>query len=399
MIRDTLIEIAKSQKNNIQPKPGIISREALANISLQTPHAIIISGIRRCGKSTLLRQIMNQTGSRCYFNFEDQRAMEFEVNDFENLTSALEEAYGSCEIQFFDEIQNIQGWERFVRKSQDEGKKFVITGSNASLLSKELGTKLTGRHLTYELFPFSFTEFLRFKNKEPSAESFEEYLQDGGFPEYLNTHNIDLLQELLSDIIARDIVVRHGLREEKIIQQMAIYLISNTGKQFSYNSLAKQFSLGSANTAISYVSYFEDSYILFTIPRFDYSLKKQQISPRKAYSIDPALSAANSASFSKDRGRAFENLIFLHLRRKNKEIFYFKDRGECDFIVKQKGAVTQAIQSCYQLTEENKERETAGLKEAMTALKIKDGIILTNNQEEQIDGIKAIPAWKWLAGK
>ncbi|MEK6960446.1 MAG: ATP-binding protein [Nanoarchaeota archaeon] len=397
MLRDTLVEITKSQKNNIQPKPGIIPREALANISLQTPQAIIISGIRRCGKSTLLRQIMNQTGARCYFNFEDQRVMEFNVNDFENLTSALEEVYGPCEIHFFDEIQNVPGWERFIRKSQDEGKRFVITGSNASLLSKELGTKLTGRHLTYELFPFSFKEYLESKNKKPSAESFEGYMKEGGFPEYLNTNNIDTLQELLLDLITRDIVVRHGLREEKIIQQMAIYLISNTGKQFSYNSLAKQFSLGSTNTAISYVSYFEDSYILFTIPRFDYSLKKQQISPRKVYSIDPALSAANSASFSKDKGRAFENIIFLHLRRKNKEIFYFKDRGECDFIVKQKEVITQAIQVCYQLTEENKEREITGLKEAMAALKIKDGIILTNNQEEQIDGIRAIPAWKWLA--
>ncbi len=396
ILRETLEKVVKLQRNEIKSAELGVLRDLLKNIGLRTPHVIILSGIRRCGKSTLLRQIMEKAPGAYYFNFEDQRMMGFEVGDFEKLDSVFHGELGESGIYFFDEIQNVHGWERFIRKMQDTGKKFVITGSNASLLSGELGAKLTGRHITYELFPFSYSETLSLTGERPSLGSFKDYMRSGGFPEFLKYGKVDILQELLNDIVARDIITRHGLREPVKIKEMATYLLTNVGKEFSYTKLAKHFDLGSTNTATSYVSYFEDSYLIFTVPKFDYSYRKQLVSPKKAYTIDVGLSMANSASFSEDRGRVLENIVFLSLRRRYKNIYYFKGKGECDFLVKDKERLEEAVQVCLQITEDNKEREVSGLKEAMETLKIKKGSILTLDQEDTIDGIIVMPVWKWL---
>jgi len=282
----------------------------------------------------------------------------------------------------------------------DRKKKFVITGSNAAMLSRELGTRLTGRHLNYELFPFSFREFLEFRKKKASLEAFGEYLQDGGFPEFLRFKKPSYLQGLFMDIIERDIIVRHGIRNSKALVSMALFLLSNTGKEFSYNSLKNAFSLGSANSAISFVSFLEDAYLLFTLPKFDYSFKKQTVNPKKIYSVDNGLSRANSVSFSDDAGRMLENSVFVELRRNTKDLYYFKKRGECDFLVKTKDGVEKAIQVCYELSEDNKKREIAGLAEAMEEFGLKSGLILTYGQEDHftVGGKKILvqPVWKWM---
>ncbi len=396
---ETLRQIAESQKQGLF-KEEWTKREMLNEIDISTNHALILSGIRRCGKSTLLKQLMNKTKGYSYFNFEDPRALSFEIGEFEKLDSVLHEVYGDGDYYFFDEIQNVEKWEFFVRHLLDKKKKIVITGSNASLLSKELGTKLTGRHLRYELFPFSYNEMLEFVNKKAGINSFEDYFENGGFPEFLKSRKPEMMQELLNDIIARDIVVRNRLRDVKTIKEMAVYLLSNAGKEFSYNILKKAFNLGSANTVISFVSFFEDSYLLFTVPRFDYSLKKQSVNPKKAYAIDTGFAKANSVSFSSDKGRALENLVFLHLRRKYREIFYFREKSECDFVVKEKGGIKSAIQVCYSLDEDNKNREIDGLKEDIEKFKLDVGLILTYNQEDElkVNGrkIKVLPVWKWI---
>jgi len=267
-------------------------------------------------------------------------------------------------------------------------------------LSKELGTRLTGRHLNFELFPFSYKEFLDFKDKKNSLESFDEYLLDGGFPEYLNSKKPNTLQELLTDILARNISIRYKIRNQKALRELSVYLLTNIGKSFTYNSLKKNFKLGSINSVISFISYFEDSYLIFTIPRFDYSLKKMIINPKKVYAVDNGLSVKNSASFFDDKGRLLENLAFLNLRRKNGEIFYFQEKNECDFLVREGIKIVRAIQVTYELNRDNREREINGLLEAMKKFKLKEGLILTYNQEDQFDidnlVIRAIPLWKWL---
>ena len=394
MLKESIREIVEIQHREIAKIDPGVKRDTLDSVDVDSPLAVIISGVRRCGKSTLLKQIMKKTDGFCYFNFEDERAINFEVSDFDRLDKIFEEvAPGPCRY-FFDEIQNVPGWERFVRRKLDQDKKFFITGSNSSLLSKELGTKLTGRHLTYELFPFSYTETLRLKKQPPSLPTFEAYLKSGGFPGYLKYDNDMMLQQVFDDITIKDIVVRYGLKDPVLIKNLAIYLMTNAGKEFSYNGLRKAFDIGTATTVSNIVSYFEDSYLISTVPKFSYSYKKQIRNPKKAYAIDHGLARANSVSFSRDMGRILENVVFLHLRRRYKEIFYFRERHECDFIVKDRDSSLLALQVCYRLDEDNLRREIKGLQEAMETLGIKKGTIVTLDQEDQMGDIQVIPAWK-----
>ncbi|MBI5393499.1 ATP-binding protein [Candidatus Woesearchaeota archaeon] len=395
--KEILKKVAQAQNDNVYVKKKfIVKRELSKEMNIDLSHATIISGIRRCGKSTLLKELMMHHKKRCYFNFEDPRAIDFELKDFERLEEVFKELYGNEIYYFFDEIQNVPQWERAIRHFLDYDKRCIITGSNASLLSRELGTKLTGRHLRHELFPFSYKETLELLKQEPNIDSFEIYFQKGGFPEYLKEQRAELLQSLLDNTITRDIIVRYNLRESKTVRELFAYLLNNIGKEFSYNKLAKYLDLGSPNTVISYISYFEDSYLLFTVPKFDYSLKKQLINPKKTYVIDSGFINANSVSFSSDKERILENIVFLQLRRKYKDIYYFRENKECDFIVRESYNQYNAIQVCYNLDRDNLNREIAGLQEAMKKLKLKKGLILTYNLEDTFDNIKVMPVWKWL---
>jgi len=233
MNKRQLKEIVVQQREELKRKDKGLKRENLEEIGryLKIPHVLIISGVRRSGKLTLLTQIMSEWYD-CqfyYLNFEDERLISFSAeDDFDLLYQVFLELYGEQKTFFFDEIQNVSGWERFVRRMYERDNKFVITGSNARLLSRELATHLTGRHLAKEIYPFSFREFLRFKGAEP-GENFEyiteerakiakylsQYIEDGGFPEYLRYGEKEILHRLFSDIIFRDILVRYGIRETK----------------------------------------------------------------------------------------------------------------------------------------------------------------------------------------
>jgi len=396
ILKQTLKDVVRSQFEEIQGLDIGIEREILSKIDFKTSHVIVLSGIRRCGKSTLLRQIMRRINAKYYFNFEDPRAVSFELHDFEKLTSVFKEEFGENRFYFFDEVQNVPQWERFVRKLQDSGNKVFITGSNASLLSRELGTLLTGRHLTYELFPFSYPEMLNLTRQKPSDNSFADYSQLGGFPEFLKYRNVEILHQLFRDIITRDIIARYQIREHKILLELAIFLLSNIGKEFSYNRIKNLFNLGSTNTAIAYTNYLEETYLIFTVPKFDFSFTKQRTHAKKVYGIDPGFLRANTASFTTDKGRILENIVFLHLKRYYPDIFYFRNKQECDFLIKKRNKLKMAIQVCYELNMDNLNRELNGLKEAMEILKIKKGLILTFNQEDRIENIPIQPVWKWI---
>lgn len=400
ILKETIVEILHQQEEKIKARDAGIPRQLADNIEVGGNLIMIISGIRRCGKSTLLNQIKTTTQKSCYFNFEDILATEFELSDFKKLDSIIKESYQGAYL-FFDEIQAVEGWENYARSAQDDGFSIIITGSNASLLSRELGTKLTGRHLTYELFPFSYAEFLVYKKASPGIDSFRDYFIAGGFPEYIKQSNPEILQQLLRDILYRDIIVRHGLKNSSLVEKLATFLMTNAGKKFSYNSLMKTFETGSANTIIDYVSYFEDSYLLLTIPSFSYSLKDQIRNPKKIYSIDHGMARVNSLSFSKDEGRILENIVFLHLRRKWKKIYYYSGKGECDFVVFDRDKVKMVVQVCFALSDDNMVRELSGLKEAMEFFQLDQGLLISYNQEDIIEdnGLKimVIPAWKWMS--
>ncbi len=397
--KEDLKEIIKSQRKWITKIESGIERDKKKDVRLSKDFVLVISGIRRCGKSTLLKQILSDQKDFYYLNLEDPKLEDFELKDFTKAKDIFKEHYGKKGVYFFDEIQNISKWETFIRYLVDRKNKVLLTGSNASLLSRELGTKLTGRHRNTELFSFSYKEFLKFFDKNPSKKTYNDFLFKGGFPEFLKTDDETVLNDLLKDVIMRDIAVRFGIKNTSLLEKLGLFLLSNVGKEFSYNSLKKMFKIKSVQSVIDYMSYFEDAYLLFIIPLFSYSYKKQQINPKKVYSIDNGLSKANSVSFSKDKGRMLENNVFLGLRRRHKNIFYFKEKKECDFLIKEKEKITKAFQVCYELNDENQEREIGGLAEALNKFKLKQGIILTFDQEDEfnIKNKKIIvkPVWKW----
>lgn len=371
-----------------------------SSIKVLANFATIISGIRRCGKSTLARQFLKLQKPVYYIYFEDVMLAEFESKDFVKLDEIFHDVLGDNGIYFFDEIQNVKGWEIFVRQLVDKNNKVLITGSNASMLSRELGTRLTGRHISYELFPFSFNEFLRFKNKKANLENFEKYVELGGFPEYLKINDKIILRNLFQDIFYRDVLVRNNIRNETDLKSLLAYLSSNIGKKFSYTKLRDSLGIKSVHTVKQFVSACENAYLFFSINKFDYSVKKQLINSKKIYCIDNALIKLNSFSVSFDRGRLLENLVFLELRRNQREVYYHSEKKECDFVIKKGDRITQAIQVCYLLNDENKLKEINGLLEAMELYKLKEGLLLTNNQEDvlEINDKKIIlkPVWKWL---
>lgn len=394
-------EIQKSvveQQELMLQKPNGQFRKKLQSLELTQKHIVIITGIRRCGKSTLMHQVSTQLGKAfSFFNFEDTRVVDFETSDF----NKLDEIFGkNATHYFFDEIQNVPNWEIYIRNLHDRGKTICITGSNASLLSKELGTRLTGRNIQLELFPFSFAEYVSFRKQHYSLETFNNYLKEGGFPDFLTSHNPEVLQQLFKDIVYRDIIVRHGIRNAKTFIDLALYLISNAAKEYSLNKLKNTFFIGSANSVGDYVQWLEDCYVIYSLPKFAWSLKKVAVNPKKVYVIDTGFAKANSLSFSEDVGRLFENAVFLQLRRRYKELYYFKEKGECDFVVKEFEKVTQVFQVCADLNPDNLKREMEGLMEAMRFFELKIGIIITLNEEEELFKddftIQVVPAYKWF---
>lgn len=400
MLESEIQEVLEYQAESLREMQEGTPREVRAKVGLTDHHVRILTGIRRCGKSTVLLQIARKYSHFNYLSFEDPRLSTFRVNDFFKLEKVFAKA-GSSDLFFFDEIQNVDGWEGYVRVLHDKKKKVIVTGSNAKILSKEMGTSLTGRQISLDVFPFSFPEYLAHFNLDAGVESFSGYFKLGGMPEFLNTKNKDVLLNLYNDLIYRDIVVRHSLRNPKVVRELGVYLASNIGKEFSYNNLSKAFDLGSSNTVASYISYFEDAYLFFTVPRFSYSLKQQVKNPKKIYGIDTGLVALLSMSFSKDLGRLLENLVFLHFKRLGKEVYYYRQKGECDFIIASGNKVEMAVQVCYDLNADNLPREENGLLEALNELDLSEGTILTFKQKDELQKegktIRIIPVWEWMS--
>ncbi|MCD8092690.1 MAG: ATP-binding protein [Bacteroides sp.] len=400
MIRQEEISaILDAQADIFRKKENGLTREALPNVPVVPSFATIITGIRRCGKSTLLRQLMSQRYDQAlYLNFEDIRLANFDADDFTRLLREIERR--GVRVLFFDEIQIIPKWEIFIHQMLNEEYTLFISGSNASLLSKELGTHLTGRHIPMELFPFSYSEFLSFRGLTPGEESLSAYLHDGGIPEYVKHHAEIILNTLIDDILIRDIAIRNSIKDVNSLRALAVYLLSNVGNLVSAGKLTGMFDIKATSTFLDYFSFYQSSYLLEFVPIFSYSLKVQARNPKKVYAMDLGLVNEASANFSDATGHKLENLIFLHLRRQPGSICYYKDKGECDFVVTEKGKVRRAIQVCHRITEQNFTREYNGLLEAMTAFDLTEGIIVTTNQTDRFeeDGkvIRLMPASELL---
>lgn len=313
---------------------------------------------------------------------------------------------------FFDEIQNIEGWERFIRRVFEEGYKIFITGSNAKLLSSELATHLTGRYIKIELFPFSLIEILNYNkadykkltsdNKANLIKYFDKYLTEGGFPEIIKYDDKEFLKRVYGDIIHKDIIVRHKIRNSKTFKNLSLYLMTNFTSELSYNSVKTSLNIKSTNTVKEYVGYLEESYLVFELYKYDFSLKKQFISNKKVYAIDNGIRDIVAFKFSDDKGKYLENFVFIELKRRQKEVYFYKTKNnkEVDFIYYEDNCF-KLIQVAYTFVDDKtKKREINSLTEAAKELPNTESMIITYNEDETINTgtneIQVVPAWKWL---
>ena len=383
-------------------------------MSYQGASAVVVKGIRRCGKSTLLKQLMTtrHPNDFWYFNFDDERLTGFSSDDFQPLMETLLELYGKKQYLCFDEIQNIKGWELFVNRMLRQGYKTFITGSNAHLLSRELGTHLTGRHIDIELYPFSFTEYLKARRidvpkkrmysteeKALLSKHFKHYLESGGMPEAVVFSNEAMLPQVVNDILQRDIVNRYNIRKPSELKTVVKFLIANTASPITYRSIRHNFMIQSANTVQKYIEYAEETYLVFTVRRFEKKLKQFDKNPKKIYCVDNGIITKTSSAIYERQGALLENTVAVHLKRLGKEFYYYrgKNGGECDFVIPDG---KQVLQVCYELRDDNKERELKGVSEALELLSAKQGYLLTLGQEDQIirknRKILVQPVWQWL---
>lgn len=415
MSKDVLRRIITQQDSQRTLEKKVISRDVFDEIHawLDDPRILIFTGLRRSGKSTLMQQLIQSNPKSSYVNFEDERFLEFKAQDFEQLHEVLLEKHGQIELYFFDEIQNIERFETFIRRLHDQRKKIIITGSNASLLSSEFGSRLTGRYKSFEVFPFSFVEFLRFHQVSPTQDwlhlaekrvillkHFNRYLTHGGMPEYLKNNDDEYIRTIYENILYRDIIARYLIKKQKILKELVNLLATQISCQFTYNALKESLGLSNAITVKEYVSYLQNSYLFFEVQQFEYSLKKQLNAPKKIYVIDPVFHRICGMTASPNKGHLLENIVFLELKRRKKQVFYFQRKHQCDFILKKEATVDQVVQVCYEVDEGNKKRELQGLQEAMDVFDLQQGLLLTYEQEDVIKNegktIQIVPVWKWL---
>jgi predicted AAA+ superfamily ATPase len=406
-------------------------------LDLNTPHVNDIVGVRRCGKTFYIYQLIQELIGQgvlksriLYLNLDDDRLQPINGNELQLLIETFRELQDvqNCDDDrlylFLDEVQSYPSWERWVKGVYDrkQNVKIVISGSNASLLSQDISTLLTGRHLSTRMFPFSFAEFLEYhsinynmktlpysEDKVVIKRMFNEYLVNGGFPETIVFPSIqhhELLQSYFDDIIYRDIISRYGIRNPQVFKDLALFCISNIAKPHTYNSLRRLFanySSISTDSLINYINYLEDAFLLFSVSHYDESLKQQMSKPRKLYCIDNGMINAVSFKLSSDTGRLYENMAFIQLLRSGQEVYYWQNQKghEVDFVTKKGLEPTQLVQVCYDLSDpETKEREINGLLAGMKNFRMNEGLIITSDEfgEEEIEGkkVRYMPLWYWI---
>lgn len=418
MIDTEIVKVIDFWQKSSQEQ-GLLPRSLVEQIDTQTKEVVDIVGPRRSGKSSVIKlliQKLKSKGNSLYINFEDPFFLQHsKPTVIEELIQAYT-AYFSSSVSyvFFDEIQNITSWEKAIRKLRDSGQyKIFITGSSSKLLSSEFASLLTGRHISYQLLPLSFSEYLTFRNVPLPDKTqillqsailqkhFEEYLNIGGFPAIVLSNNQELLKQYFTDIVQKDIVGRYEVRQPLILEKMAAYLISNGAKIISLSSLQKLYGI-SYELASTYTDYFKDAFLLFDTTQFSYSLKTQQKALKKIYPVDVGIANAVSFRFSEESGRMLETLVFIELKRRKQEAYYYKtSKGkEVDFLVKEE-KTKQLIQVAWDMVDvKTKQREISSLLEAMEEQRLNNGLVLTFNTKDHINADKkhiAIrPAYEWL---
>ncbi len=397
------------------------------DLPINTKKIVSLIGVRRSGKTYMLfhliQQLRNSVDKKniVYLNFEDDRLYPLSLENLDMLLESYYELYPEKRDQkvyvFLDEVQNIVGWERYVRRIYDtENIQLYITGSSSKLLSSEIATSLRGRTITYEVFPFSFKEYLHAKNIEVNLYSarsvsfiknaFNRYLVDGGFAETFDeTEDIQrrILKDYLDLIVYKDIIERYLIKNHSLLKHLIKHLFVNMGTLVSFNKLYNDYkSLGykvGKDTLFDYISYLQEAYALFTVPIYRHSVKEEIRNPKKLFAIDNGFKKLFSIISSQDYSILYENMAFLHLRRQTSEVYYFKKKQEVDLYIKTDKQYL--VNVSYDISNpDTMKRETKALCEAMDYFNLKTAYLITSEVEDTIvvEGktIDVIPMWKWL---
>lgn len=428
MKNEQIIEVLESWNFwNKNIDTGIIRENYLKRLLdlAATKQIVAITGIRRSGKSTLMKQFIKKLieqgedkRSFLYINFEEPKFSDLLSLDF---LQKIYEAYieilkpNSTPYILLDEVHRVPKWEKFVRGLHEKKEaQIIVSGSTSQLLSKEIGSLLTGRWVNLNVNPLNLLEFLNFNNikikdkadillqKVRIKQLLRDYLEFGGFPLVaLRQEKGEILQRYFEDILTRDIVERYKIRKTDKLKALTKYYLTNFSSLATFRHIAKFIGL-SLDSVERFSFLLSETYLIYFVPKFSYSLKEQEINPRKVYCIDPGLINIISFRFTDNIGRLYENITFVSLLERKSEIYYYKDKYECDFILKKGKKIIQAIQVSYKI-KENREREIGGLLEAMKKFKLKKGLIITDDLEgeEEIGKKKVIyiPLWKWLLNK
>jgi len=418
IFKNIIVDQQERRYKNISPRAY--------NIPMDTKKIVSLIGVRRSGKTYILYDLIEKLRQEMplenivYINFEDDRLYPVHLQDLDVLIQAYYELYPEKRTEkvyfFLDEIQNIENWELFVRRIHDQlNIRLYITGSSSKLLSSEIATALRGRSITFEIFPFSFSEYLTYRKiplnlHSSSAKSFiqnafQTYLIQGGFVETFDEPpeiQRMILKDYLDLIVYKDIVERYGIKNRALLRHLIKYFMVNPGTLVSFNKLYNEYkSMGykiGKDTLYDYVSYLQEAYTVFTVPVFAYSVREEMRNPRKIFVIDNGFKQLFDVSFSKDYSKLYENLAFLHLRRKYREIHYAKSRQEVDFYIKEAGLL---LNVSYHLDDKPTfEREINALTEAMRTYKLNESYLITSDREESLKvahkTIHIVPMWKWL---
>lgn len=406
------------------------SKKRELSIPVATGKIITLSGVRRSGKTFILFETIKSLLSSnipitriLYINFEDER-IDLKKNDLDLIIQSYRELCPDISLSecyfFFDEVQNIQDWEKFIRRIYDSiSKNIFITGSNSKLLSREIATSLRGRTVTYEVFPLSFSEYLRFYDIKPDihhsqtrakiAGLFENFLYGGGFPEIThlkdNSFRSKVLQEYFDVMLYRDLVERFGITNTNVLKYFIKRLFENITSPLSvnniYNELKSQGYKVGKNSLYDYLDAAVSIYMFLIAKKQTESVLKQELGEKKVYSIDNGLLNAVTFKYSKDYGKLLENAIFMELYKSGRQIVFYKDKRECDFIAFEKSGAKSIIQSAYSIEDlGTRQREIEGLMDACKRLSADEGFIITNSEEEDINwrglSIKVVPAYKFM---
>ncbi len=376
-------------------------REEEKILDLDGPLAQVVIGVRRCGKSTFCHTALKNSGKNyAYVNFDDERLSDLKKDDLDNILEVLYIVYGDFKYLFLDEVQNIDGWHLFVNRLLRQKMHIIVTGSNAKLLSSELSTYLTGRYNKIELFPFSFSEYIKLKEIKENAittkeiaflkRAFNDYLKNGGFPELLNFPNSKqyktYIQQLVNSVITIDIVKRFNIRYIEVLKKLTNYMISNFAQEINYKSLATFFGLGSHHTAENYINYLCQAYLLVGINKFSFKAK-ERIRSEKFYIIDPSLATQKENNLSPENsGWLLENIVYIELLRRKKtsfqDIYYYRKNYEIDFVLCNGNNVEQLIQVSLNIdNEKTLKREINALIKGSTEMNCTNLLLLTTNNK------------------